>query len=111
MTTLTTHVLDIATGTPAAGIAITLVALLGNERRVVASTITNADVRTDAPLASDLESGTYEIVFSVGAYFAATTAATLFAEIPIRVVLDSARPNYHVPLLLSPFGYSTYRGS
>ncbi len=111
MTTLTTHVLDVATGKPAAGIVVTLVALLGDERRVVASTVTNADGRTDAPLATELESGSYEIVFGVGAYFGGTNTETLYADVPIRVVLDSARPHYHVPLLLSPFGYSTYRGS
>jgi 5-hydroxyisourate hydrolase len=111
MTKLTTHVLDVATGKPAAGIAVTLVALANDERRVVASTVTNADGRTDAPLASDLASGTYEIVFGVGAYYATTKTDTLYADVPIRVVLDADRPHDHVPLLLSPFGYSTYRGS
>jgi 5-hydroxyisourate hydrolase len=109
MTTLTTHVLDVAAGKPAAGIVVTLARIVANERHV--ETITNADGRTDAPLGSELEAGTYELVFAVGPYFAITGRATFYADVPIRVVLERSAAHYHVPLLLSPFGYSTYRGS
>jgi 5-hydroxyisourate hydrolase len=111
MTTLTTHVLDVANGTPAAGISVTLARVVANERHVIASTSTNADGRTDAPLASDLESGTYEIVFAVGPYFAAAGRQTFYGDVPIRIVVEPGATHYHVPLLLAPFSYSTYRGS
>jgi 5-hydroxyisourate hydrolase len=111
MTTLTTHVLDVASGKPAAGIVVTLARILTNERRVVAESITNADGRTDTPLGPELEAGTYELVFAVGPYFATTGRATFYADVPIRVVVEGGATHYHVPLLLSPFGYSTYRGS
>jgi 5-hydroxyisourate hydrolase len=111
MTTLTTHVLDVAAGKPAAGIAVTLARIGATERHVVAEAITNADGRTDAPLGFELEAGTYELVFSVGSYFAATERPTFYADVPIRIVVEAGARHYHVPLLLSPFGYSTYRGS
>jgi 5-hydroxyisourate hydrolase len=111
MTMLTTHVLDVAAGKPAAGIVVTLSRIVADERYIIASTSTNADGRTDAALASDLESGTYELIFAVGPYFAATGRPTFYADLPIRIVVESGATHYHVPLLLSPFGYSTYRGS
>jgi len=111
MTTLTTHVLDVANGTPAAGIVVTLARIAAHERAVVSEAITNADGRTDAPLGSELEAGVYELVFAVGPYFAATGRRAFYADIPIRIVVESGAQHYHVPLLLSPFGYSTYRGS
>jgi 5-hydroxyisourate hydrolase len=109
--TLSTHVLDLARGTPAAGVAIVLYALDGETRTPLGSAITNADGRTDAPLAADLGTGTYELVFAVGAYFARGATASFFEAIPIRFRIDAAEGHYHVPLLLSPWGYSTYRGS
>jgi 5-hydroxyisourate hydrolase len=111
MTMLTTHVLDLAAGTPAAGIVVTLARIVADERHVVAQTTTNADGRTDAPLGSELEAGTYELVFAVGPYFATSGRPTFYADVPIRVVVEAGATHYHVPLLLSPFGYSTYRGS
>ena len=107
--TLTTHVLDTARGVPAAGISIGLFAL-GGERALLNVAVTNADGRTDAPLATELAPGPYELVFAVMDYFARDGVATFFDEIPVRFVLgDGTR--YHVPLLLSPWSYSTYRGS
>ncbi len=114
MTTLTTHVLDLGLGLPAAGIAYALYAIDGDGRhggRLLAEGVTNADGRTDAPLATALGSGRYEIVFSARAYFAAGGRTTFYDDIPIRFTLDAERPHHHVPLLLSPWGYSTYRGS
>ena len=108
--TLTTHVLDAARGVPGAGISVGLFALAGGERTLLHVAVTNADGRTDAPLATELAPGPYELVFAVADYFARDGVATFFDEIPVRFVIgDGAR--YHVPLLLSPWSYSTYRGS
>jgi len=108
--TVTTHVLDTASGGPAAGIGIVLYRIDGEKRTAVAQAVTNADGRTDAPIAGPLHAGNYELVFAVGAYFRTHHVDGFYEEIPIRFMLD--RPGtYHVPLLLSPWGYSTYRGS
>jgi len=113
---LTTHVLDTARGCPAAGLRIMLYRVSGNSHGKIAEAVTNADGRTDAPILAQVgfATGSYELVFCAGDYLRATGqagAAPLFLdEIPIRFGL-SADVHYHVPLLLSPHGYSTYRGS
>jgi 5-hydroxyisourate hydrolase len=104
---LTTHVLDTANGRPAAGIAIELARLDGEEREVLATVRTNADGRTDAPLLDDLRAGTYELVFDVGGHF----EAEFLGRVPVRFTVADADAHYHVPLLVSPWSYSTYRGS
>lgn len=114
---LTTHVLDTARGKPAAGVKIMLYRISGNSHRKIAETVTNADGRTDAPmLAGDkLTTGSYELVFAAGDYLRATGQAgegvIFLDEIPIRFGVPDAEQHYHVPLLISPFAYSTYRGS
>ncbi|MCB2115147.1 MAG: hydroxyisourate hydrolase [Rhodobacteraceae bacterium] len=114
---LTTHVLDTARGTPAAGLAITLYKISGMSHRKIAEAVTNADGRTDAPIlpAGRFAPGSYELVFAAGDYLRATGQAgdePLFLdEVPIRFGISDAGAHYHVPLLLSPYGYSTYRGS
>ena len=114
---LTTHVLDTAKGKPAAGVRIMLYRLSGQSHRKIAETVTNADGRTDAPMlaGADLKAGNYELVFCAGHYLRASGQAgegTLFLdEIPIRFGIADADAHYHVPLLISPFAYSTYRGS
>jgi len=115
---LTTHVLDTARGKPAAGVRITLYRISGQSHRKIAETVTNADGRTDAPmLAGDqLTPGSYELVFAAGDYLRASgqgpAEGVLFLdEIPIRFGVPDAGQHYHVPLLISPFAYSTYRGS
>jgi 5-hydroxyisourate hydrolase len=110
MMTLSTHVLDTARGVPAAGVVVALYALKGSSRALLAQTVTNADGRTDKPLA-DLPAGTYELVFAVGAYFARLGLAAFYDEVPVRFTLSGNGERSHVPLLLSPWGYSTYRGS
>ncbi len=114
---LTTHVLDTARGRPAAGMRVDLYRLEGGERRHLASAVTNADGRCDAPLLADgdFRPGRYQLVFQAGRYFAATDQPV--AEPPfldeITLAFGMAEPDgkYHVPLLVSPWSYSTYRGS
>jgi len=114
---LTTHVLDTARGCPADGLRITLDRLEGAGRTRLAEMVTNADGRTDAHIlpAADFRTGTYELVFHAGAYLRATGqggAEPLFLDqVPIRFGMSDPDAHYHVPLLLSPYGYSTYRGS
>ncbi len=108
---LSTHVLDTARGAPASGITIALYAVNASARTLLAEAITNADGRTDAPLATALPAGTYELVFAVTAYFAAAASPAFYGDIPIRFQLAGDTDHYHVPLLLSPWSYTTYRGS
>ncbi|MHA1158146.1 MAG: hydroxyisourate hydrolase [Alphaproteobacteria bacterium] len=110
---LTTHVLDLASGRPAAGLGISLTRLDGGEAQVAAG-LTNADGRIDGPLVegSSFGEGTYELRFAVGDYLRNAGHATPFYEvIPIRFTVADATQHFHIPLLLSPYGYSTYRGS
>ena len=114
---LTTHVLDTARGCPAEGIRIALYRVSGNSHTKIAETVTNDDGRTDAPILPQeaFKTGSYELVFFCGDYLEATgqaQGATKFLDqIPIRFGMDDPQAHYHVPLLLSPYGYSTYRGS
>lgn len=114
---LTTHVLDTARGVPAKSIEIALYRVTDTARAEIARARTNADGRTDAPILPQeaFATGTYELVFFAGDYLRATGQVEdepLFLdEIPIRFGISDAKAHYHVPLLLSPFGYSTYRGS
>ncbi|MEL6751450.1 MAG: hydroxyisourate hydrolase [Pseudomonadota bacterium] len=113
---LTTHILDTARGVPAAGVQLHLYRIENGQQVPVSRAITNADGRTDAPLIAkgDLTVGTYEIVFQIGAYFqgyAPASAQPFLDIVPIRFGIDDAESHYHVPLLASPFGFSTYRGS
>lgn len=111
---LTTHVLDTARGCPAEGLRIVL---SNASRAVLAEMVTNADGRTDAPIlpAGRFTPGVYELVFHAGDYLRATGQAgsdPLFLDqVPIRFGISDPAAHYHVPLLLSPYGYSTYRGS
>jgi 5-hydroxyisourate hydrolase len=111
MARISTHVLDIAKGAPAAGVPVTL-HLAGN---LLQSAITNADGRTDSPLlsANRIAAGHYELIFSVQAYLRSTypAAEPFFDSITLRFSVTDEHGHYHVPLLLAPHGYSTYRGS
>ena len=117
MTSLSTHVLDATTGTPAAGVGLTVSAADG---AVLASATTDVDGR--ARLAESLEPGTYRLTFATGEFFAAGGTEAFYPEVVVAFTVAAAagggarggagdRPHLHVPLLLSPFAYSTYRGS
>jgi 5-hydroxyisourate hydrolase len=117
---LTTHVLDTAHGVPAAGMTVVLRMLgsaEGGDTRLLKTAVTNADGRLDGPLleGSELRIGTYELEFDVGAYFSmlgvASPSPAFLGVVPVRFGIADGSQHYHVPLLVSPFAYSTYRGS
>ncbi len=110
--TLTTHVLDTAKGCPAAGMRIELWALDGPQRRLLKTIDTNADGRADSPFLSgdQVREGHYELLFFVGDYFAQTPTARFLDQVPVRFTITAGK-SYHVPLLCSPWSYTTYRGS
>ncbi|WP_272005577.1 hydroxyisourate hydrolase [Roseovarius sp. ZX-A-9] len=113
---LTTHVLDTARGCPAEGLSIELYRIDGTERTHLKTLVTNDDGRTDAQIlpSAEFRTGSYELVFHAGDYLDRTGVAPenprFLDVIPLRFGM-SEEVHYHVPLLLSPFGYSTYRGS
>lgn len=116
---LTTHVLDTAHGCPAPGIEISLysIASRSDNRTLIKQVYTDRDGRTDRPLLADGELliGEYELVFSVGTYFDQTQITlpklAFLDRIPIRFQIADINAHYHIPLLVSPWSYSTYRGS
>jgi 5-hydroxyisourate hydrolase len=110
---LTTHVLDTANGTPAHGLRVVLFRLIDDERKKVMEMTTNEDGRTDSAILPPdaFETGDYELVFHAGDYLRGQGMTDSFLDIvPLRFRMSEAS-HYHVPLLLSPFSYSTYRGS
>ena len=117
MARLSTHVLDTARGRAAQGVTIELHAVAGGSRRLVTTAATNVDGRTDQPLLSGdrIETGVYELSFHAGDYLrragAVVTEPPFLDVIVVRVGIADASGDYHVPLLLSPYGYSTYRGT
>ena len=114
---LSTHVLDTAHGRPAAGVAIWLYALDDDSRRLLVQATTNADGRCDAPLLAGeaLQAGRYELVFAAGDYFAAQGVdlpePRFVDRVTIAFGVADPEQNYHVPLVVTPWSYSTYRGS
>jgi 5-hydroxyisourate hydrolase len=112
---LSTHVLDLTTGRPASGLRIELHRhVAGATPQLIKSVVTNPDGRTDAPLlnADEIAAGAYELVFDVAAYFSSRGVASPFLDrVPIRFAIADASAGYHVPLLVTPWAYSTYRGS
>ncbi|AUN32957.1 hydroxyisourate hydrolase [Niveispirillum cyanobacteriorum] len=117
MARLSTHVLDTSTGRPAAGLKLELFYLEGGQRALIRTEWTNQDGRTDSPLLSGhaIPIGTYELLFQAGDYFRSLGVPLadppFLDEIPLRFAIAEAQGHYHVPLLLSPWSYSTYRGS
>ena len=128
---LSTHVLDTAKGRPAAGLKIQLWRIESQEPRLLKEAVTNQDGRTGTPLllGDELKPGLYELVFQVGPYFRDPSRGelakaegtekkslekaeeTFLGDVPVRFRILNSDENYHVPLLVSPWGYTTYRGS
>jgi 5-hydroxyisourate hydrolase len=114
---LTTHVLDTACGMAASGVLVEAHLVRGNERTPVGSATTNAQGRTDTPLAAGdrFERGVYELTFHVGDYFrragVTTTDPPFLDRVVIRVGIAEPAAGFHIPLLISPYGYTTYRGT
>lgn len=114
---LTTHILDTAKGCPASGVKIELFRITDNDREKICETVTNADGRCDAPIleGAAFKAGKYEILFYAGTYLdelgIALPEPKFLDEIVIRFGIADEDEHYHVPLLLSPFSYGTYRGS
>lgn len=112
---ITTHVLNLAQGIPAQGVKVELYD--SAKQTLLATAITNADGRVDQPLLSgeDIQAGVYELIFYVGDYHrdigTSTEETLLWEQVPLRFHIVDIEQNYHIPLLVAPGGYSTYRGS
>ena len=117
MARITTHVLDVSRGAPASGIGVELYRVAAGVRHLVSTSVTNADGRTAEPLLTEvvLPDGVFELVFHAGPYFHSlgvpVTDPPFLDRVVIRFGVAGKAGSYHVPLLLSPYGYSTYRGS
>ncbi|MGV7211119.1 hydroxyisourate hydrolase [Oxalobacteraceae bacterium A2-2] len=110
---ISVHILDLQTGKPTAGVTVTLEQQQGDSWRMLASAVTNADGRIPElyPAGQALAQGDYRIVFQTGAHYARLKQDTFFPEIPVQFHVERTDQHYHIPLLLSPYGFSTYRGS
>jgi 5-hydroxyisourate hydrolase len=110
---LSVHVLDLQSGQPTAGIRVTLEQRAGEQWRELANGVTNEQGRIPAlyPEGKAMAAGDYRIVFRTGEHFARQGQKTFFPRIPVEFTVDAPAQHYHIPLLLSPFGYSTYRGN
>ena len=116
MTKLTTHVLDVYSGKPGKGIKVDLYYIENNQRKKINSAILNDDGRADAPLVegANFVEGKYELIFFVGDYFKKITETPkipFLDDVVIKFGISNSKEHYHVPLLVSPWSYSTYRGS
>ena len=116
MTKLTTHVLDVYSGKPGKGIKVDLYYINGHDKSKLNSIVLNSDGRSDAPLVEkgNFKTGKYELVFYIGDYFKNISAANdvpFLDDVVIRFGISNPSEHYHVPLLVSPWSYSTYRGS
>lgn len=112
MSAITTHVLDVSRGRPARGIAVVLERVGSPQSTMLARATTDADGRVKAfSPAPPLQPGTYRLTFEVGPYFAAASIEAFYPRVVVEFEVRDAAQHHHVPLLLSPYGYSTYRGS
>jgi 5-hydroxyisourate hydrolase len=108
---LTTHVLDTARGQPAAGVRVAVQVRDGGGWRDLGDGVTDADGRVPGLVAGPLQAGTHRLVFATGEWFQAQGVAGFYPEVSVVFQVEDPGAHHHVPLLLSPFGYSTYRGS
>jgi 5-hydroxyisourate hydrolase len=110
---ITTHILDLSTGKPAAGVRVVLSSIEDGHRTAVASGVTDADGRLEDLMSEGqkLEAAIYELTFETGSYFAARGNLPFHPRISVTIEITEPEQHYHVPLLISPYGYTTYRGS
>ncbi len=110
---ISVHVLNLLDGLPSSGVAVTLEKQDGKDWTLLQTAVTNEKGRIPAlyPAGKALEKGTYRVTFLTGEWFKQHKIETFFPEIPVIFMVDGSVPHYHIPLLLSPFGYSTYRGN
>ena len=111
MSTLSTHVLDAASGLPAAGVRVALHRRDGDAWEPLGEAVTDDDGRVRDLAAGGLGTGVHRLVFATGEYFRATGQTGFYPEVPVVFEVTDTERHYHVPLLLSPFAFSTYRGS
>lgn len=113
MSAITTHILDVSTGLPARGVSVKLERQTSADWEVVGTGVTDEDGRLRDLLDSDaiLQTGNYRLTFDTGNYFFDRQVDSFYPQVTVTFTVFSSREHYHVPLLLSPFGYSTYRGS
>lgn len=113
MSAITTHILDVSTGFPARGVQVTLERQIAKDWEIIGKDATDADGRLRDLLASGetLQAGNYRLTFDTESYFANQQVQGFYPQVTIVFTVRDASQHYHVPLLLSPFGYSTYRGS
>jgi hydroxyisourate hydrolase len=112
MNSITTHVLDMARGIPAVGLSVTLHVHSANGWQEAGRGVTNEDGRVSNLLGEqNLKAGRYRLIFDTAAYLGRSNAFSFFPEIAVLFEVQDANQHYHIPLLLSPFGYSTYRGA
>ncbi|MDU6411595.1 MAG: hydroxyisourate hydrolase [Yersiniaceae bacterium] len=111
MSTITTHILDTALGQPAAGVAVWLSQVTGGQEQVIARSETNSDGRVTGLTPEPLPGGHYRLCADIGGYFARSGRASLYLTAILDVQIDAAQAHYHLPLLIAPYAYSTYRGS
>lgn len=110
---ITTHILDLSSGKPAAGVRVVLATIEDGIRTKVGAGVTDAEgrLRDLVPKAKKLDAGTWELTFETGPYFTARGAQPFHPRIAVMVEITDPAQDYHVPLLISPYGYTTYRGS
>ena len=110
---LSVHILDLQSGQPTAGVTVTLEQKQGEGWQQLGSAVTNAQGRIAAmyPVDAPMQAGDYRIVFKTGEHYARLKQETFFPEIPVQFHVEKTEQHYHIPLLLSPFGFSTYRGN
>ncbi len=110
---ISTHVLDLSSGKPASGLFVALTRVKGEDRTPLASGVTDADgrIKNVGKKGGRIGAGVYELTFETGPYFASKGVRSFHPVVTITIGIRDASQNYHVPLLLSPFGYTTYRGS
>ena len=113
MSAITTHVLDTSRGRPAAGVPVTLEVEAAGGWKLIGKGTTNADGRVSdlVPDEIAIEAGIYRLIFDTSTYFAGNKVLAFYPQVSVVFKIENANQHYHVPLLLSPFGYSTYRGS